>query len=145
MAFQASNLKLFNTLHMSKKVFIILFVLGLLLIGAMAFVLIRQRSSPNPISYSTYSVSVTEKNGIISASLIQDNKTTALDNQSVSQYALLSFNNPHDVLWVNCPNGFNFKSAVSSSGNSVIIDPIIGASIELLADKQNNITVTCTK
>ena len=95
---------------------------------------------------SSYILSINDYNDSLSGSIIVNGQITQLTGQTLPQYALTSFNSPHDILWAECPiNTYTTSGPVSSTGNSIINDPIIGPGISINVGQQNNITITCTK
>jgi hypothetical protein len=95
---------------------------------------------------SSFTLAINAVNGDFSGVLIMNGQTSALDRDTVEQYALVSFNSVRDILWFKCPQGYIVSDSSSSTGNKITgggdKDLI---NIEISSPQQvNNITATCT-
>src|SRR5258707_972688 len=131
---------------MNKKLLIAIGVVVVLFAGVGLW-LILSGQKPAPLTPpNSYAMSVTEQSGTINASFAANNKVTLLTAQDLANFAVITFNSPHDILWVECPAGYTLSNPYSPTKNKVTNDPILqGSNIELKAGAQNTLQVTCSK
>jgi hypothetical protein len=93
-----------------------------------------------------FSVSVTDDGSSHTArALINGTQLTLNDSDLSGRWAIFSYNRPHDVIILMCPNGATFVGASSSTGNSVS-GPALGyGNTEITSGKPNNLTIQCRK
>jgi hypothetical protein len=109
----------------------------------------EQRGSAAALSSSAtrpplFSVSVTETNRATTAALIVNGQETPISEEDVGRFALLYFNNPHDVMRLTCLDGQTLAGSRSSTGANVVNVPMLNqTSIELSPGKANNLVITC--
>lgn len=95
---------------------------------------------------SIYSVSVTDYgNGTHTNTLIIGSRKTVLSDQELSPFALIAYNNPHDLMRVLCPTGFRVGGTNSPTGNRAFQDTDNMAGIEVFSGKPNTLLVTCQR
>lgn len=130
---------------MNKTKLVIISLITLIIVAAV-FVFIYLRSGRNTsTNLKSYSVSVTYYNSILSGAANVNGKSIKLaDKNALEQYVVVTFNVPHDIMWVLCPSGYK-QSNPSSSSDRPAFDPAVGTSIDVSEGIQNNLTVTCEK
>jgi len=108
---------------------------------------INQATSTPPSGQpASFTLAVNALNGDFSGVLTVNGQTTAVDRDTIGQYALVSFNSVKDILWCKCPQGYIVSSSSSSTGNNVAVVGNDTDNIEINNALQlNNLTVTCTR
>jgi len=132
---------------MSKKNLIIVIIIFLIIALGFSVYFLLSGKNQNPASNSTsYTLSVTKNDVNISATLTSGGATTQLDENALSQYALVSLNSTSDILWFECPQGYKYANPLSTTENKITQVPLLSeVNIEIFAGQQNNLTVTCNK
>ena len=131
---------------MNKKLLIAIGAVVVLLAGVGLWLILFGPKQTPLTPPSSYAMSVTEQNGTINASFAANNQVTPLSAQDLANFATITFNSPHDILWVECPAGYTLSNPFSPTKNKITNDPILKASnIELKAGAQNTLQVTCSK
>jgi len=131
---------------MNKKILTTIVVLFIILVAAGLFALLRKTPAAPQAELTQYTISVTENKGSVSGVVSINGNSTNLSESGVAQYALVSFNTPRDVIWVECPTGYSLSSPTSATGNKINTDTSLNASnITLNSGQQNTLAITCTK
>jgi hypothetical protein len=137
---------------MDKKNLIIIIIVFLVVaaFGFGIYFLLRGggQSQPSATSNnsSSYILSINKNTTGISASMTYGGKTTQLDENTLNQYASVGLNSTSDILWFECPEGYTYSNPYSTTGNQITRVPSLPEmNINILAEKQNNLTVTCDK
>ena len=102
-------------------------------------------SGTGPNFPSTYRLSVTSSDSSYSGILTANNEQTTLSETDIQQYGLVYFNTTHDLMFIQCPQGYVSSHPTSATGNTVNTDPDIGSNIALNAGTENNLSIICTK
>jgi hypothetical protein len=131
---------------------IIIAILVILCLTGLIFVLVLLFNKPSnpipnpPASSDSYTLSLTEYNNTLYPTIIQNATTTQLSEANLPQYALVSFNNTHEIMWAGCAKGYTTSNISSSTGNKFYQDGSIGLiSADINELTQNNLTFTCNK
>lgn len=98
---------------------------------------------PQPARPTAYVVSITQSGRSYVAQIVGVGAIRVVAEPELLKYVTVTFNNPHDIMWVSCAPGHSLRNARSSTRNHVVTDPAIGAGLELLSGRRNNLTVTC--
>lgn len=102
-------------------------------------------SSSNTNSSTENVISVIAKNQTADFYLMKEGSQTKLNQIEIPRYVEYSFNSPKDIIWVSCLAGYNLSNSTSSTNSKVFSDGAGAVGIEILEDKESNLTVTCTK
>lgn len=130
---------------MNKKIIIIVSIVIFAIAGFTTLFILNNNSTPT-IAPANYNILFTENNGNITAKLFIDTKIYTLTAENISTFGITTYNSTKDLLWVECPNGYQIKNPLSSSHNKIFNDPILKASnMELKQGSQNIIQITCQK
>ncbi len=132
---------------MNKKILIAVIVVFGLLIGAIIWLLLDNPKKTAPaVTPSEYSLSISEINAAVSATTIIQNSFYELASSDIGNYALITFNSTHDLMWVQCPKTYTLSSPVSSTQNKITYDPVLNAvNLELSAKNNNSLQLVCKK
>lgn len=84
-------------------------------------------------SFTNYSVSLT-RSGV----------ATPINHLVANRYSLISFNTPKDILWAGCAEGYRMTGATSKTGDHILRDPTLGASITFSNRRNYNLTISCS-
>ncbi|MBL8030548.1 MAG: hypothetical protein JNN11_04855 [Candidatus Doudnabacteria bacterium] len=131
---------------MNKKsiIFIVILVVCLSL-GVLLFFPKNEEGSSAIENLQNYKIEVREKNQALKSSILINGKLNELkDRTELENYAVVTFNQTNDIMWVLCRQDFEIKSATSPSNNQVYIDTGVGANTELYKDRENTVIIECT-
>jgi hypothetical protein len=93
----------------------------------------------------SYLISVTARGKYrITAALVNGASRITIPSHEIPRYAVMSFNQPHDILWLMCPQGYKPVSGSSSTTNVPVFDADVGGHIELFDNKTGNLNMTCS-
>jgi uncharacterized protein YqgC (DUF456 family) len=93
----------------------------------------------------SYLISVTARGKYrITAALVNGASRITIPSHDIPRYAVMSFNQPHDILWLMCPQGYKPVSGSSSTSNVRVFDADVGGHIELFDNKTGNLNMTCS-
>ncbi len=130
----------------NKLVITIMVLLIFLALAIGIFILMSPNKQPTVVSSSTYNVSITEMNKNITSKLTSNGTEINLNQNDLTKYAIVTFNNPHDIMIMECPEGYTLANPTSSTGNKITeIKPLNQVNIEITPGKQNNLAISCSK
>jgi hypothetical protein len=123
------------------SVLIFLGILGIFLV----LISNKNNSAQTAQTYSSYTFSATEFDKIVTEKVTANGQNIPINSDNLNQYGIVTFNTPHDIMWVLCPNGYKQSNPTSSTNNRPDLVQDVGSTIDITEGVQNNLTVTCSK
>lgn len=132
-----------------KKVFIIIGLVIIFIVGCVLLVYDSYRNSANNSANSalpsSYTVAVTESGLSFTGKLINPAQSAQLTAAQLNKYLIVSVNNTGDFMNILCPSGYQNTAASASNGINVGHDLDFGTTADIVPNQQGTITVSCVK
>lgn len=132
---------------MNKKIIMATIIIILLFLGTIIYILIsNKQTKPQPVAKPNfYMVSITEQSKNVSGFVTVNDKQVQLDQTTMAEYAVVSFNSTYEIMWLLCPNQYKMLNPKSDTQNTINFDPGLGASIDVVSGQINNVNFICSK
>jgi hypothetical protein len=92
-----------------------------------------------------YQISITEQNRVVTATVIQNRTMLHVAGSDLSKYVSLGYNRTHDLMNLECHEGYRLTNPFSETGNE-ILETVPGLLIQMPvsnSSRKDNLTITC--